>query len=264
MKTSIKKASQKQTLHIENLNYSISKKQILKNLNVTLKSGSFTALIGPNGSGKSTLLKCLTGIYDIPTQTIFIDDIPLENYTPKTLAQIIAYLPQERSFLFDIKVFDLVMMGRYPYQKALELSDSNDYDLVVWALRKTDTFHLQNRMVKTLSGGEFQRVVIAQALAQQTPILLLDEPLSNLDLRHQKETMELLKEIHCSENKTILIVAHDLNLVSKYCPETLLLKQGEIVFKGATENALNPQQIKDVFEIDVEYLKYHNRFLIVF
>ena len=249
---------------VENLNYSISKKQILKNLNGVLKSGSFTALIGPNGSGKSTLLKCLTRIYPIAEQTVFIDDIPLENYTPKTLAQVVAYLPQEHFFLFDIKVFDLVMMGRYPYQKALDFSSNTDKDHVVCALRKTDTLHLQNRMIKTLSGGEFQRVVIAQALAQQTPILLLDEPLSNLDLRHQKETMELLKEIHLSENKTVLIVMHDLNLTLKYCPETILLKQGKIVFKGDTEEAMNPQQIRDIFEVDVEYLKYHNQPLIVF
>jgi len=251
-------------LRLENLSYRISKKQILKNLNGVLKSGSFTALIGPNGSGKSTLLKCLTRIYPIAEQTVFINDIPLENYTSKTLAQALAYLPQEHSFLFDIKVFDLVMMGRYPYQKALDFSNATDRDLVVWALRKTDTFHLQNRMVKTLSGGEFQRVVIAQALAQQTSILLLDEPLSNLDLRHQKETMELLKEIHFSENKTVLMVMHDLNLTLKYCPETLLLRQGEFVFKGNTMDALNPQKIREVFEVDVEYLKYQNRSLMVF
>lgn len=251
-------------LRLENLNYSISKKQILKNLNGVLKSGSFTALIGPNGSGKSTLLKCLTGINPIAEQTVFINDIPLEQYSSKTLAQVLAYLPQEHSFLFDIKVFDLVMMGRYPYQKALDFSNATDRDLVIWALRKTDALHLQNRMVKTLSGGEFQRVVTAQALAQQTPVLLLDEPLSNLDLRHQKETMELLKEIHLSEHKTVLIVMHDLNSALKYCPETILLKQGEIVFKGTTEAALNPQQIREVFEVDVEHLKYHDQSLIVF
>lgn len=245
-------------IRIDHLNFLIAKRLILKNVNLSLPKGSFTALMGPNGSGKTTLLKCITTLNKPTSGTIRIHDKLQQNYTAKEFSHQIAYLPQERFMLFDLKAYDMVMMGRYPYQKPLEPATNNDALIVQEAMIKTDTWHLKNRNVQYLSGGEFQRLSLAQALAQQTSILLLDEPLSNLDLLHQKEIMNLLQTINQTDDKTILLIIHDLNMALHYCPETVLLKEGEILYHGKTEHVLSNAPIKDTFGIETKLLDVSN------
>src|SRR5574344_2926549 len=222
-------------IRIDHLNFTISKKKILKDINLLFEEGSFTALMGPNGSGKTTLLKCMVGLNTITSGEIWLNGQLQKKYTAKQFSHQLAYLPKERYMLFNLKAYDMVMMGRYPYQKPLEAATEYDEKVVEESMIKTDTWHLKEQNVQFLSGGEFQRLSIAQALAQQTPILLLDEPLSSLDLRHQKDMMELLQSVNKNDHKTIVIIVHDLNTALKYCPQAVLIKAGQVISQGTTE-----------------------------
>ena len=237
-------------IEVNHLSYSYDRKEILRDLTFSVAEGSFTAILGANGCGKTTLLRIVSGLLPSQDGSVIIDGTPVDQYTARQRAQKIAIVKQHSQTDIDFSAFETVLMGRNPYQRHLQNESQEDWDIVERALRQTNTWHLRLALPSQMSGGELQRVMIARALAQQTPILLLDEPTSNLDIAHQFEIMELLTEINRKEGKTILIVVHDLNLALRYCPQALLLHDHSLLFHGATSEALTPERIHTAFGVN--------------
>ncbi len=239
-------------IQVKNLTYTIGKKQILNNISFQIEKGKIYGILGTNGSGKSTLLKALSRINPVKNSTIFLDGKDINQYSSKQLAQTIALVPQQTNLMFDFSALQLALMGRIPYQKPLYSDSEEDLAIVKESMLLTNTWHLRDMNAQNLSGGEFQRLIIARALSQQTPVLMLDEPVSALDIRHQFEIMNLLKKINKDTNTTILIILHDLNLALKYCDEVILLNKGDLVAFGQSKQVLTQENISKHFGIKVD------------
>ena len=241
-------------ISVKNLTFSYDKKPVLDGLTFDVPAGDFCAVIGPNGSGKSTLLKALSGLLPGDVQTaVSVDGQPLADYTPMALAKKVAYVSQRMDIVFDFPVFDTVMMGRHPHQSRWETGTPHDREVVEEMLRRTGLLHLKDRMLTQLSGGEVQRVMIARAMAQQTPILLLDEPLSNLDVSHKFEVMNLLRTLNREQNVTVLIVVHDFAFAKQFADTTLLLKDGKMQAHGQTDEVITLDRIRAAFDLHEGY-----------
>ncbi len=236
-------------IEIENLRCTFGNKTVLHDLSAQIEEGGFYAILGANGSGKTTLLRCIANILPPSSGRITIDRREVRDYKPKELARKLSLVRQQVHTDFEFSAFEIVLMGRNPYQSHLQNESYHDWEVVEQCMKQTNTWHLRLAKVHQMSGGELQRVMIARALAQQTPIMLLDEPTSNLDIAHQYDIMELLRDINRKEHKTILLVIHDLNLALRYCPSLLLLHQGNVLFQGATADGLTPDNIRTVFQI---------------
>ncbi|HFU3715389.1 ABC transporter ATP-binding protein [Streptococcus suis] len=230
------------------------KNPVFSDLSLKIPEGKITTIIGPNGCGKSSLLKALSRIHPLQVGQILLDDKDLSKQTSKEVAQKLALLPQFHQSLEGIKVFDLVSYGRYPYQRGLGRLSEQDRKKINWALEKTQTKHLQGAMVHHLSGGQSQRVWIAMALAQDTPIIFLDEPTTYLDINHQLEILELLKDLNHSEGKTIVMVLHDINLAARYSDHIIAMKDGQIVEQGPVDKLIRPEILETVFGITATIL----------
>lgn len=241
-------------IQVKNLTYTIGKKQILNNISFQIEKGKIYGILGTNGSGKSTLLKALSRINPVKDSTIFLDEKDINQYSSKQLAQTIALVPQQTNLMFDFSALQLALMGRIPYQKPLYSDSEEDLAIVKESMLLTNTWHLRDMNAQNLSGGEFQRLIIARALSQQTPVLMLDEPVSALDIRHQFDIMNLLKKINKDTNTTILIILHDLNLAMRYCDEVILLNKGELVAKGESKQVLTQENISKHFGIKVDII----------
>lgn len=237
-------------IRVEDLSLSYGQKQILNQLNLSVSKGSLSALLGPNGCGKTTLLKCIAGLLNPQVGNVILEDKRISDYSARQLAQKISFVRQHTNTDFEFKAYDMVMMGRNPYQHRLQNESEADRKMVERCMKQTNTWHLRDKMPHAMSGGELQRVMIARALAQDTPIMLLDEPTSNLDIAHQFEIMELLREINQNQQKTILIVVHDLNLALRYCPYSIVIKEGKVAHQGNTHDVLSAPNIKSVFGVE--------------
>ena len=178
---------------------------------------------------------------------MLIDGLPVRDYPARLLAQKVAFVRQHAQTDFDFSAFETVLMGRNPYQRRLQNESQADWDIVEQCMRQTATWHLRFAKPAQMSGGELQRVMIARALAQQTPVLLLDEPVSNLDIAHQLEIMRLLRQ---ASDKTILIVIHDLNLALQFCDDLLLVHDGHLLFHGPIAQGLTPENIRSVYGVE--------------
>lgn len=241
-------------LEVNNISYSVREKNIIEDISFSLEKGGFYSVIGTNGSGKTTLLRCIANSIETTKGSIKINNKPINKYTPKLLAHMISVVSQHTEFLFDFSSFQVVMMGRMAYQKLLQTDSPEDLNIVEQCMKKTNTWQLKDRSIKQLSGGELQRVMIARALAQQTPIILLDEPVSSLDIRHQFDIMELLKQINKENNTTIFIILHDLSLALKYSDKVISLKDGHLIHFGETKDILNKENIEKLFEIKADII----------
>jgi len=197
---------------------------VLRQVNVTVESGTFLAVAGPNGAGKSTLLNLLAGLHRPQSGTISIEGADVHSYHRQALARKLAIVRQEFVPAFGFSVTETVMMARTPYFGQLGFESQNDRRIVAEALDLTETTRFASRLLAELSGGERQRVFIARALAQETPILLLDEPTSFLDLKHQVGIYDLLRSIQRDKGTTIVAITHDINLAAQYCDLALLLR----------------------------------------
>ncbi len=241
-------------IRVNELTYKSGKTHILKNLSLQLNRGGFYALMGANGSGKTTLLRCLSGMLEVERNRVFINQKDICELSAKKLAKLISIVPQRQNIEFDFTAHEIVLMGRNPYQRRLQNESDEDMTVVKAAMESTHTWELRRRLMNTLSGGEFQRVIIARAIAQQTPVILLDEPLSNLDIAHQYEILELLTSLNQTKNMTILLILHDLNMALQYCNKLILLKEGEVVFSGNTSEGFNKEMIKKVFNVRTSFI----------
>lgn len=223
-------------------------KQILKNISFEISSGEFVGIIGPNGSGKTTLLRILSGYLQPESGKVSINDQDILTIKVQDLAKLRSLVPQESHLDFDYSVEDIVWMGRNPYA-GMWGAESGE-DLVKKALQDCELKDLQQRNARTLSGGEWQRVVLARALAQDTSIVFLDEPTHFLDLYYQINTLKILEQLN-KQGKTIVAVFHDLNLAAKFCKKFIILKAGEKYAEGDFKKVINAENIKKVYKVDV-------------
>ena len=240
-------------IEIKNLSFAYDNKIVLDDVSTHIHQGDFCAITGPNGSGKTTLLKIIAGL--IPTQdSVFINQITIKNLKIREIAKKIAYVPQNQDTTFNFSVYDTVMMGRNPYQSRWETFSEKDNHIVLDALEKTNLLHLQDRFTNQLSGGEQQRVRIARSMAQDTPILLLDEPLSNLDIVNQFEIMDILSYLNKNKKRTIIIVLHNFSIALQYVKQMIMIKEGKIIYSGNTQDVLTPKHIRELFDLSDHYL----------
>ena len=225
-------------------------KKVLKDISLKLKENVFWAIVGPNGAGKSTLLDVIAG-YKVPESgCVKIKGIELKRYSKKELAKLISFVPQEQIINFPFRVEEVVLMGRYPYMSKFLPPSSEDLKATEEAIRLLGLTHLKDRYITQLSGGEKQRVFFARALCQNTPILLLDEAISEMDIKHKLFVLEVLKREVKEKGKTVMSVMHDINLAMLYCDGLVFMKDGRIVKYGKKEEVLNESTLKDVFELE--------------
>lgn len=236
-------------IELRNLSCRYGDKEILHGLNARFEEGGFYAVMGANGCGKTTLLRLIGGLLNPSEGEVLVDGQEVGRYTARQLAQKIALVRQHPQTDFEFSAFETVLMGRNPYQRRLQNESEEDWHIVEECMKQTNTWHLRFARPNEMSGGELQRVMLARALAQQTPIMLLDEPISNLDIAHQFEILELLRTINREQKKTILIVLHDLNMALHYCDKALLLHQGAILCQGTIAEGLTPQNIATVYGV---------------
>jgi iron complex transport system ATP-binding protein len=228
---------------------------VLKNINLTLVPGELLALIGPNGSGKSTLIRAISGT--LPAHgSLSLAGRPLSGLTPQERARLMAVVPQALSMPPAFTVWETVLLGRTPYLNFLGQVSAKDEDIARRALEKADASQLADRLVGQLSGGEQQRVLLARALAQATPVLLLDEPTTHLDLQHQIGLLELVRKLAHDERLTVLVALHDLNLAARYADRVALLVNGELRAQGTAKQVLRPDLISQVYHVPVQVLPH--------
>lgn len=223
---------------------------ICPDLSVRIPDGSFTAIIGPNGCGKSTLLRTLARVLTPARGEVFLDGQPIQGYRSKEVARRLGLLPQSSLAPEGIRVADLVARGRAPYQSLIQQWRASDEEAVAAALAATRLTELGGRLVDELSGGQRQRVWVAMLLAQQTPIMLLDEPTTFLDIAHQYELMELFRGFH-EAGKTIVAVLHDLNQAARYADHLIVMRDGAIITTGAPAAVITAELIEQVFGLRV-------------
>ncbi|HEY8501000.1 MAG TPA: ABC transporter ATP-binding protein [Clostridia bacterium] len=232
-----------------NLEFSYGDRKVLMEICASFRPGMVCGLLGPNGSGKTTLLKNIAAILKPQKNTVYINGLDITNMTANELAKEISVVPQNTHIEFDFSVQDIVMMGRSPYIKRFSSESEEDIETAQWAMKISGIEDLAERSIKNISGGELQRVVIARALSQKSNIILLDEPVSQLDIHHQLSIMETVRMLACEYGMTVVTVLHDLNLAAEYCDFIYLLKNGSIVHSGEPKDVLTYEIIEEVYKI---------------
>ena len=234
-------------LTINNLSFNYTGSPVLNDVNLNVDLGEVVSIVGPNGSGKSTLLKCINRILKTKHNTILIDGKDTSKINLKELSKMMGYVPQTSTSTFPFTVFDVVLMGRRPYIH-WSLSE-RDNEIAAEMLDYLGIGKLAMRHFNELSGGEQQKVIIARALAQQPKILLLDEPTSSLDIRHQLEILCILRGLAEGKDRSVIVSMHDLNLASRFSDRMLMLKQGGIFAAGTPESVLTEENIEAIYGI---------------
>lgn len=229
--------------------------KILQNLNVTIAKGKITTIIGPNGCGKSTLLKTIGRVLKKQSGDIFLQEQNMQAMSTREIAQRLAILSQSPSGSGQLKVAELIAYGRYPHRKNLGKLTEADKEKIEWAMHITKTAAFADREIEALSGGQRQRVWLAMALAQETDILLLDEPTTYLDLAHQLEVLEIVEALNDKHQCTIVMVLHDLNHAARYSHELIAMKDGHVVGSGTPQTIMTNDLLKRVFQIDAKILQ---------
>ena len=243
-------------IELEQVGYQINGKWLVRDIDLTIKNGVFWVFVGPNGAGKSTLLRLISGELTPTTGDIKLFGKPINNYDPKELARIRAYLQQQRDVNFPFTALEVVLFGRYPYLNGTKESDC-DIEIANKALKHVEADMFADRFYNTLSGGEASRVDVARILAQAPGLFLLDEPTNHLDPRHQLQILNLCKTI-CDKGKTVITVIHDLNLASMYADQILMLKNGESVAYGSPNTVLTQNMLTKVYGVSFNILKHPN------
>lgn len=242
------------TLSTKNLTLGYEGNIIVRDLSLTIPGGKVTTLVGANGCGKSTLLRGLARLFKPHKGTVYIDSTCLSKLSSKDIAKQLGILTQAPVAPSGLTVRDLVAQGRYPYQSWLQQWSQEDEKMVYKALTTTDLIHLADRPLDTLSGGQRQRAWIAMVLAQDTDILLLDEPTTYLDLAHQVEVLDLLLELNQSQGRTIVMVLHDLNQACRYADYLVAIRDGRIYAAGEPSLIMTEAMVHDVFGLKCRIL----------
>ena len=237
------------SLLTKNLSISYQQRKVIDSLDLTLPAQKVSVLIGSNGCGKSTLLKSMARLLVPQSGAVILEGQDIHASNTAQIARKLAILPQTPVAPEGVTVRQLISLGRFPYQNWLRQWSEEDEKQVDEALRLTDTFALQHSSVDALSGGQRQRVWIAMTLAQNTNYLLLDEPTTYLDLAHQIEILELLRELNQQQNKTIIMVLHDLNLACRYADNLVAVHQGGIYAQGSPQEIMSEELVNSVFNL---------------
>lgn len=232
------------TLEIRELTYCVNHQTLIDNISLHFKPGILYGILGPNGSGKSTFLKTLARIWTPSKGTLLWQGENLLQLSRLAMSQIISLVPQNPQLYFDFDVYHMVAMGCYPHGSHSLESRQN----IEKALRQVNGWHLRNQLISQLSGGERQRIYIARSLATQTPILLLDEPTSYLDLRHQLEIWQLLR-LFLKEGKLIITAVHDLLAAQRFCDRLVILNEGKCRGVGTYEEIMTPSLLREIFGV---------------
>jgi iron complex transport system ATP-binding protein len=243
-------------LNIDGVECRYGSVKVLEEVSLSVKGGDFVGILGPNGSGKTTLLKSISRILKPHRGAILLNEVDIYSLKNVDVAKQLAVVPQESNIGFSFSALDVVMMGRNPHITRFQMEGAKDLAIARKAMTVTNTWQFANRPINELSGGEKQRVIIARALAQEPSIMLLDEPLTHLDIINQLEIMDLTKEL-CVKNKlVVLAVFHDLNLAARYCTSAIMLKKGKIFAAGSLSEVLTSENIKGVFNVNAIVQKH--------
>lgn len=246
---------QENLIKIKKLDWHYGENKVLDDISLNLHNCGFYGIIGPNGSGKTTLLKNISRSLEPKKGTVFFNEKDITEYSNKELAKKISYVPQNTNLEFEFSVMDIVLMGRSPYVKRFQAENANDIGIAKRAMEITNTWHLKEKNIGMISGGERQRAIIARALAQQTNIMLLDEPVSQLDIQHQIEILEMLKKLTEEKKLTVIMSLHDLNLAAQYCDKLILMDKGRVFKEGAPHEIIEEENIQKVYGMKVYIMK---------
>ncbi|MEU9603541.1 ABC transporter ATP-binding protein [Streptomyces sp. NPDC048057] len=238
-----------QRLTAESVTLGYDRRVIAEELSVVIPDRSFTVIVGPNACGKSTLLRALSRMLKPERGQVLLDGQAIHSMPAKKVARILGLLPQTSIAPDGITVADLVARGRYPHQSLLRQWSPDDERIVRESMEATGVGELAERFVDELSGGQRQRVWIAMALAQQTPLLLLDEPTTFLDIQHQLEVLDLCADLHETQGRTLVAVLHDLNQAARYATHLIALRDGRVVAEGAPEDVVTAELVEEVFGV---------------
>lgn len=239
----------------KNLNISYGNVDIVKDLNLSIPEGKITTIIGANGCGKSTILKTIARILKPKSGEIYIAGTEINKQSSKELAKKMAVLPQTPKAPDGLTVQELIAYGRFPHQNGFGSLSKEDNDIVNWALEVTGISEFKDRTIDALSGGQRQRAWIAMALAQETDILLLDEPTTYLDLAHQLDILKLLEELNKKQGRTIVMVIHELNNAARFADHMIGVKKGKIVCEGTPKEVMTNENLREIFNIDAEIIE---------
>ena len=239
-------------LQAESISIRYEKQTIVNNFTFSAKKGEIVSIIGPNGSGKSTLLKAVSKFIPYYAGSVTLEGNDLRLMRPKEVARTMCMLSQKNQAPDDMTVIDLVSYGRHPHKKWFEKINDDDMKIVDWALERTHLTQYRERTVSSLSGGESQRAWIAMALAQQPKIFLLDEPTTYLDISHQHEVLELVRELNRDMRMTVIMVLHDLNQAARYSDQIIVIQDGERVMCGSPSCVMTTDMIRNVYRMDAE------------
>jgi iron complex transport system ATP-binding protein len=243
-------------LSIEGLSVFYGPRRILQGVSLDLQSGQVLALIGPNGAGKSTLVRAVSGVIPVQAGKVEADGADLLSLPAMRRARYLAVVPQAVSMPPAFTVWETVLLGRTPYLNFLGQISEKDEQIARLALQRVDALDLVERRVGELSGGEQQRVLLARALAQSTPILVLDEPTVHLDLQHQVSLMETVCRLSHTDNLAVLVALHDLNLAARYADRVALLVAGEVKATGTVRQVLTPELISAAYHLPVRVVPH--------
>ncbi len=250
-------------MEVKNIDFSYGDKDFIKDLSVTFKEKKITSIIGPNGSGKSTLLLLVSRILKMSKGSVLIDGKDIWDYKIKDFAKHIAVVHQKNQLYSDLTVETVIGYGRLPYLGYSQRMSEQDYKIIDEVIEITNLEEYRQRKISNLSGGQQQRVWIAMALAQKTPILLLDEPTTYLDVKYQIEILNLVREINRKSNITIIMVHHDINQAINYSDEIVAMKDGSILFQGAPDKVITSESLKDLYSHELEVLHHEEKKIVL-
>jgi len=237
------------TLHARSISFGYARRSICRDLSLAVQPGLITAIVGRNGCGKSTLLKAMLGLIRTTAGVVELDGRPLRRWSRREVARRIAYLPQSPVAPQGLTVRELVSLGRYPHRRLTGNNPRQDREVVANSLAHCEIQHLAERAVSTLSGGERQRAWIATVLAQDSPLVLLDEPITALDIQHQLQVMTLLRALNQQHGLTVCMVLHDINLALRYCDHLVAMRDGEIRYDQRVDELPWAALMEDVFGV---------------
>ncbi len=239
-----------------------SKEYLLKDINFFAKKGTITTILGPNGSGKSTLFKCIVGVWKVSKGDILVNEIRINDLSFKKKARFFSVVPQEHTPTFPYSVFDFVLMGRAAHVGIFSFPEKKDRELVLDSIKTMEILHLKDKPYTQISGGERQLVLIARSLAQQTPVMLLDEPTSQLDFGNQIKILSKIKEIAVKNHISVILTLHDPNLASIFSDKIIVIQNGKIIKKGDPNDIITKDIIEDLYKIPATTIPFNGKSLV--
>ncbi len=242
----------KNEILLDQVSFAYNGNGVLRDLTVKIASGDFVGIIGPNGAGKSTLLRIMCRILKSSTGQVTMHGRPIEAYSQKELAKFMAVLPAETFISYDFTVEEIVRMGRAPHLNFWSEGTTQDLQIVETSIKAAGISHLSKRSIHSLSSGERQMVFLAQAMAQQPKILLLDEPTVHLDIRHQLKIFQILRDWNAGDDLTIVVISHDINVASLYCKRIILMECGLIKQEGTPKEVITENNINEAYGINAK------------